>query len=522
MLRSMFTARPAFAPMRAIFSTRSIKTSPLFINGKFVQSKATTFIDVHNPATQELVTRTPIALASELRAAAEAAAAAFKTWRYVPVSVRQRVMLKYQQLIRENEDEIVAAIVSENGKTVADAKGDVFRGLEIVETAANVAPLMMGEMLDTVARDIDTYSTRQPLGVVAGICPFNFPAMIPLWMFPLAIACGNTVVLKPSERTPGATEILVRLAHEAGVPAGVLNVVHGSVDCVNFICDAPEIKAISFVGGNRAGEHIHDRGTKNGKRVQSNLGAKNHATILGDADKEATLNALVGAAFGASGQRCMALSVCIFVGEARAWIPELKEKALQLVTGPGNGKNTDVGPVISPQAKARIEKIIQSAVDEGATLLLDGRNAQVPGFEKGNFIKPTIITGVKPTMTCYKEEIFGPVLNIVEVDTMDEAIALTNSNQYGNGCAIFTQSGAAARKFQHEIDVGQIGINLPIPVPLPFFSFTGSRGSFRGSTNFYGKSGVNFFTGVKTITANWKAPGNQTKTKANTAMPTLK
>jgi malonate-semialdehyde dehydrogenase (acetylating)/methylmalonate-semialdehyde dehydrogenase len=346
--------------------------------------------------------------------------------------------------------------------------------------------------------------------------------MIPLWMFPLAIACGNTVVLKPSERTPTTTEILVRLAHEAGVPNGVLNVVHGSVDCVNFICDAPEIKAISFVGGNKAGEHIHDRGTKNGKRVQSNLGAKNHATILPDADKEATLNALVGAAFGASGQRCMALSVCIFVGEANSWIPELKEKALQLVTGPGSGKNTDVGPVISPQSKQRIEGLIQSAVDEGATLLLDGRNPNIPGYEKGNFIKPTIITNVKPTMRCYQEEIFGPVLNIVSVDTLEEAIKLTNSNRYGNGCAIFTQNGASARKFQHDVDVGQIGINLPIPVPLPFFSFTGSRGSFRGSTNFYGKSGVNFFTGVKTITANWKPAGNQAKTKANTAMPTLK
>jgi malonate-semialdehyde dehydrogenase (acetylating)/methylmalonate-semialdehyde dehydrogenase len=518
MLRSVYS-RPAF---RAAFSVRSIKTAPLFINGKFVESKATQFIDVHNPATQELVTRTPIALPSELRAAAEAAQNAFYTWRDVNVSTRQRVMLKYQELIRKHEDELVASIVQENGKTVADAKGDVFRGLEIVETACNVAPAMMGEMLDSVAKDIDTYSTRQPLGVVAGICPFNFPAMIPLWMFPLAIACGNTVVLKPSERTPTTTEILVRLAHEAGVPNGVLNVVHGSVDCVNFICDAPEIKAISFVGGNKAGEHIHDRGTKNGKRVQSNLGAKNHATILPDADKEATLNALVGAAFGASGQRCMALSVCIFVGEANSWIPELKEKALQLVTGPGSGKNTDVGPVISPQSKQRIEGLIQSAVDEGATLLLDGRNPNIPGYEKGNFIKPTIITNVKPTMRCYQEEIFGPVLNIVSVDTLEEAIKLTNSNRYGNGCAIFTQNGASARKFQHDVDVGQIGINLPIPVPLPFFSFTGSRGSFRGSTNFYGKSGVNFFTGVKTITANWKPAGNQAKTKANTAMPTLK
>lgn len=501
---------------------RGVSTQKLFINGQFVESKSTQFIDVHNPATQELVSRVPIALASELQAATTAAAEAFKTWKDVPVSIRQRYMFKLQELIRKNEDELVHSIVNENGKTTADAKGDIFRGLEVVETACNVGATMMGETIDNVARDIDTYSIRQPLGVVGGICPFNFPAMIPLWMFPLAITCGNTFVLKPSERTPSTTAILARLTHEAGVPAGVLNVVHGSVDCVNHICDAPQIKAISFVGGNKAGEHIHDRGTKNGKRVQSNLGAKNHATILPDADKEATLNALVGAAFGASGQRCMALSVAIFVGESKSWIPELKEKAIQLTTGPGNQPGVDVGPVISPQSKQRIESLIQSAVDDGAQVILDGRNAVIKGFEKGNFIKPTIITNVKPNMKCYTEELFGPVLSVICVDTLEEAIALTNSNPYGNGCAIFTQSGAAARKYQHEIDVGQIGINLPIPVPLPFFSFTGSRASFRGATNFYGKSGVNFYTGVKTITANWKASGSQVKAKASTAMPTFK
>ena len=367
---------------------------------------------------------------------------------------------------------------------------------------------MLGETLDGVSRDIDTYSIRQPLGVCAGICPFNFPAMIPLWMFPLAIATGNTYVLKPSERTPGAAMILARLAKEAGVPDGVLNIVHGSEECVNYLCDAPAVKAISFVGGNKAGKHIHDRGTKNGKRVQSNMGAKNFGVVMPDADREATLNALVNAAFGAAGQRCMALPLVIFVGNAKEWVADLKAKAEQLVVGPASQDGVDLGPCISPQSKIRIESIVKTSKEQGATVLLDGTGVVVPGFEKGNFVKPTILTGVTPSMACYKEEIFGPVLSCVFADTLDEAIALTNASPYGNGCAIFTQSGAAARKFQHEVEVGQIGINVPIPVPLPFFSFTGSKASFVGATNFYGKSGVNFFTQIKTITSNWKFVGN--------------
>ena len=381
---------------------------------------------------------------------------------------------------------------------------------------------MLGETLDGVSRDIDTYSIRQPLGVCAGICPFNFPAMIPLWMFPLAIATGNTYVLKPSERTPGAAMILARLAKEAGVPDGVLNIVHGSEECVNYLCDAPAVKAISFVGGNKAGKHIHDRGTKNGKRVQSNMGAKNFGVVMPDADREATLNALVNAAFGAAGQRCMALPLVIFVGNAKEWVADLKAKAEQLVVGPASQDGVDLGPCISPQSKIRIESIVETSKEQGATVLLDGTGVVVPGFEKGNFVKPTILTGVTPSMACYKEEIFGPVLSCVFADTLDEAIALTNASPYGNGCAIFTQSGAAARKFQHEVEVGQIGINVPIPVPLPFFSFTGSKASFVGATNFYGKSGVNFFTQIKTITSNWKFVGSQEKSKASTSMPIMK
>lgn len=451
--------------------------------------------------------------------AAESSAKALPAWRNTSVSQRQRVMFNLQHLIKEHTEELAESIVQENGKTIGDARGDVFRGQEVVEFSAGIGSHLMGETVENLATSVDTYSYRQPLGVTAGICPFNFPAMIPLWMFPIATAAGNTMIMKPSERTPGATMILARLAQEAGLPDGVLNVIHGSTEAVNFLCDEPVIKAISFVGSNPAGEYIHDRGTKNGKRVQSNLGAKNHATILPDADKDATLNALCGAAFGAAGQRCMALSAVVFVGETKEWIPELKERAERLKVGPGLDPTSDLGPLISRESKARVERLIQSGVDQGANLLLDGRNPTVEGYPNGNFVGPTILTDVTPDMDCYKEEIFGPVMICLTAETLDDAIALTNNNPYGNGCAIFTSSGAAARKFQYEIDVGQVGINLPIPVPLPMFSFTGSRGSYRGAGHFYGKDGVRFFTQIKTITSNWRM---NEATKLSGSMPVLK
>ncbi|MES1916573.1 MAG: hypothetical protein MHM6MM_008388 [Cercozoa sp. M6MM] len=342
--------------------------------------------------------------------------------------------------------------------------------------------------------------------------------MIPMWMYSLATACGNTYLLKPSEKTPSASVALVDLLHEAGMPAGVVNIVHGGVDTVNFLCDAPEVRAISFVGGNAAGQHIHARGTANGKRVQSNMGAKNHGVIMPDAHPEAAANALVGAAFGAAGQRCMALSVAVLVGDAKHTIPPLvAEKAAQLKVAPGHVEGADLGPLIDGNAKQRCERLIQSAIDEGANVALDGRGVKVDGFADGNFVAPTVITDVTPDMQCYREEIFGPVLCCVNVDTLDEAIAFLNSNPWGNGAAIFTQSGAAARKFQFEADAGQIGINVPIPVPLPFFSFTGSRGSFVGSDNFYGQGGVRFFTQTKTITSNW----SEKVAPLSTAMPVL-
>lgn len=403
------------------------------------------------------------------------------------------------------------SIVREQGKTIVDAQGDVFRGLQVVEHSCSVTSLMMGETMPAISQDMDSYSYRLPLGVVAGVLPFNFPMMVPCWVFPLALVTGNTVVLKPSERVPGACMDLMAMLEEAGVPPGVVNVIHGQHKAVDFVCDHPAIKAISFVGSDQAGRYIYERGSKNGKRVQSNMGAKNHGVVMADANKEHTLNQIVGAAFGAAGQRCMALSTMVFVGEANAWIPELVERAKKLNVNCGAVPKADLGPVISPEAKNRIHSLIQSAADEGAKILLDGRNITVPGYEKGNFVGPTIITEVKPSMRCYREEIFGPVLVVLSVDTLDEAIQLINNNPYGNGTAIFTTNGASARKYTHEIDVGQVGINVPIPgeyfkkeivdvyvylplyffpssVPLPMFSFTGSRGSFLGDNNFYGKA----------------------------------
>jgi len=346
--------------------------------------------------------------------------------------------------------------------------------------------------------------------------------MIPLWMFPLALVTGNTMILKPSEQDPGAAMMLVQLAKEAGAPDGTVNVIHGQHSAVDFICDHPDIHAISFVGSDQAGSYIYERGSKNGKRVQSNMGAKNHGVIMPDANKETTLNQLTAAAFGAAGQRCMALTTAVFVGEARKWLPELVERAKKLKVNAGWLPDTDIGPLISPQSKKRVEGLIESAKKEGAQVPLDGSNCTVKGFEKGNFVGPTVISGVKPNMRCYKEEIFGPVLCVLETDTLDEAIQLINDNPYGNGTAIFTSNGATARRFTQQIDVGQIGINVPIPVPLPMFSFTGSRGSFRGDQNFYGKAGLNFYTQLKTVTQFWRSEDATPEAKPQLAFPQLK
>lgn len=491
---------------------------PNLIGGAFIESRSSEYIDVINPATQEVVSQLPLTTNEEFKAAVSAAKQAFPSWRNTPITTRQRVMLKLQELIRRDIDKLAMNITTEQGKTLKDAQGDVFRGLEVVEHACGMATLQMGEYVPNVSNGIDTYSLREPLGVCAGICPFNFPAMIPLWMFPVAVTCGNTFVLKPSEKDPGASIMLAELAMEAGLPDGVLNIVHGTHDTVNAICDDDNIRAISFVGSNVAGMHIYARASARGKRVQSNMGAKNHGIVLPDANMDATLNALAAAGFGAAGQRCMALSTVVFVGDSKSWEDKLVERAKALKVNAGTEADADLGPVISKQAKERICRLIQSGIESGARLLLDGRNIVVPGYEHGNFIGPTILTDVTADMECYKEEIFGPVLLCMQADSLEEAIKIVNKNQYGNGAGIFTSSGAAARKFQTEIEAGQVGINVPIPVPLPFFSFTGSKASFAGDLNFYGKAGVNFYTQIKTVTQQWRdLPGGS---GVSLAMPT--
>jgi malonate-semialdehyde dehydrogenase (acetylating)/methylmalonate-semialdehyde dehydrogenase len=412
-------------------------------------------------------------------------------------------------------------ITREQGKTMADARGDVFRGLEVVEFACGIPSLLQGETLPNVATQVDLHSIRVPLGVCAGIAPFNFPAMIPLWMFPIAIACGNTFILKPSERVPLTAMRLVELAEKAGLPNGVLNIVQGTKDTVNFLCDHPQIKSISFVGGNQAGQHIYSRASATGKRAQVNMGAKNHAVVLPDADPISVVNQLVGAGTGAAGQRCMATSVAVFVGDSHHLIPKIVEACQKLKVGPGGDTSTDIGPVISQAAKDRIEELIECGVHKcKADLLLDGRNPKVADeYAKGYYVGPTVFDHVKPSMRIYQEEIFGPVLLCVRVKTLDEAIQLVNANPYGNGCGVFTRSGGVARKFVDEIECGQVGVNLPIPVPLPMFSFTGNKASMWGSHNFYGKAGVQFFTQLKTITSSWKDDSHVEE--LNMSMPKL-
>ena len=495
-----------------IVSRRWIHLVPLFVNNEFKTSLSGKVASpVVNPATEEVIAHTPQPTLDELNQVAAIAHEAFQSWRHTPVAVRTRYVVKFGELVRQNQEELARIVSSELGKTHEDAMGSVFRGLEVVEHAYATPSLIMGETLQSVSKNIDTYSFREPLGVCAGICPFNFPVMIPLWMFPLAAACGNTYILKPSEKVPLASVKLMELALEAGFPPGVINMVHGGKETVDWICDDERIKAISFVGGNAAGEYIYARGTANGKRVQSNMGAKNHVVILPDADKEDTLNLVANAAFGAAGQRCMALSVPIFVGEARRWIPEFVEKAKQFTP------SVEYGPQVTKEAKTKIATILAGVEQSGAKLLLDGRE----NTKGGNYMGPSVISESSPGMECYDSEIFGPVAVCTQVDSLDDAIALINKNKFGNGTAIFTSCGASARKFQSEIEVGQVGINLPIPVAVPQFSFTGWKDSMRGDVFFNGKQGVSFFTRTKTITARWKEIAGAAS-KISGSFPTLK
>ncbi|XP_002518342.2 methylmalonate-semialdehyde dehydrogenase [acylating], mitochondrial isoform X1 [Ricinus communis] len=477
---------------------------PNLIGGKFIDSQSFATIDVINPATQYIVSQVPLTTNEEFRAAVFAAKRAFPAWRNTPITTRQRIMFKFQELIQRDIDKLAMSITTEHGKALKDAYGDVSRGLEVVEHACGLATLQIGEFVSNVSNGTDTYSIREPLGICAGICPFDFPAMIPLWMFPIAVTCGNTFILKPPEKDPGASVILAELAMEAGLPNGVLNIVHGTNDIVNAICDDDDIKAISFVGPNSVGAYVYAKASAKGKRVQSNIGAKNHAVVMPDASVDATLKALVAAGFGGAGQKCMALSTVVFVGGISPWEEKLVEHAKALKVTAGTEPDAELGPVISKQAKERICTLIQTSIENGAKLVLDGRNIMVPGYEHGNFMGPTILSDVSVDMECYKEEIFGPVLLCMQADTIEEAINIVNRNKFSNGASIFTSSGVAARKFQTEIEAGQVGINVAISVPLPFSSVISSKPSFAGDVNFDGKAGIQFYTQIKTVTQQWR------------------
>ncbi len=473
------------------------------INGEFVESKSSNYVDMISPLTGEIIGKVPCMLQAEIDKAVSIAYQAYLSWKDTPIMTRTRIMFKYQALIKENMDELASILSIEQGKTFDDAKGDLVRGYEVVEFACSAPTLMMGETVEHVSTKVNTYSYKQAIGVCAGITPFNFPGMIPLWMFPLAIVSGNAFILKPSEMVPNTAIKLAELFLEAGAPKGLLQIVHGQKEQVDMLLDHPLVKAYSFVGSPAVGAYIYSRATANLKRAQALVGAKNHMLVMPDANEDKVINALVGASMGAAGQRCMAISVAVLVGSAKEIIPKLIEKLKQVKPGAWDDKNADYGPIITKKAKEKIESLIQNGVDEGANLVLDGRGLKIEEYPNGNWIGPTVFTNVKTNMNIYKEEIFGPVLCILEVNSLDEGLELINNNMFGNGTSIFTNSGASATKFRREILVGQVGVNVPIPVPLPFFSFTGWRGSFYGDLHAYGKQGITFYTETKTVTERW-------------------
>ena len=480
------------------------KQVPLLIDGEFVESASSQKHNVLNPATQAVLAQVPFATPEEVDRAVAGAKAAFEKWRDTPVPTRARLMLRYQHLLKEHQREIAEILAEDNGKNFEDAMGDVWRGIEVVEHACNIPSLMMGETVENVASGVDTYSVVQPLGVTLGITPFNFPAMIPLWMFPMAVACGNAMILKPSEQAPLATVRLLELFQQAGAPEGIVQMVHGGKEQVEQLINHPDIVATSFVGSVSVAEHVYRSTTNLLKRSQCFAGAKNHMVVMPDADKETVMNTLVGATVGAAGQRCMAISVIVFVGETIEWAGELAERLKHIRPGVWNDPEAAYGPLVSRAATERVKSLIQSGIAQGATCVIDGRNITVNGYPDGNWVGPTLFTDVTTEMDIYREEIFGPVVCCINADSLDSALKIVNDSPYGNGTSIFTTSGINARKYQHEVQVGQVGVNIPIPVPLPFFSFTGWKKSFMGDLHAYGKQAARFYTETKTVTASWK------------------
>ncbi len=482
---------------------------PLWIGGRAVPARTTRYGEVTNPATGEVLRHVPFATTEDVDAAVAAAVAAFPAWKAAPALRRARVLMRFRELLEMHKKDLARLVSQEHGKTAADAEGSITRGIEVVEFATGIAHLLKGEFSDSVGSDVDSFSLRQPVGVCAGITPFNFPAMVPMWMFPVAIACGNTFILKPSERDPSMSLKMAELAKHAGLPDGVLNVVHGDKEAVDAILRHPDIKAVSFVGSTPIARYIYETGTAHGKRVQALGGAKNHAVVLPDADLDFATEALIGAGYGSAGERCMAVSVVVAVGEAGDVLRDkLAERARRIVVGPGDHAESEMGPVITCAARDRIVGLIDRGVAEGATLVVDGRKAHIAGHESGFFVGPTLFDRTTPDMAIYREEIFGPVLVIVRSDSLEEAIALINANPYANGAALFTRSGFAARRFQQQVEVGMIGINVPIPVPMAFYSFGGWRNSLFGDLHVHGMDGVRVYTRGKAVTTRWPDDGS--------------
>ena len=491
-----------------------------FVGGKVISGNSERKGKIFNPATGEQDSEVILASKADLDGAVEIAQKAFQTWSLNPPLQRARIMFKFKELIEKNFDELAKLIVSEHGKVYEDAKGSLIRGLEVVEFACGIPHLLKGEFSENVGTNVDSYSMRQPLGVAAGITPFNFPAMVPMWMFPLAIACGNSFILKPSEKDPSCPMKLAELLHEAGLPEGVFSVVNGDKEVVDAILTNQNIKAVSFVGSTPIAKYIYENAAKNEKRVQALGGAKNHLVVMPDCDLDGAVNGLMGAAYGSAGERCMAQSVAVAVGDVGdELVSRLSKKAEALKIGPGMDKSSEMGPLVTKEHLEKVKGYVDLGVKEGAKLVLDGRNLKLQGYENGFYIGGCLFDHVTTDMRIYKEEIFGPVLSVVRVKTFEEATKMINEHEYGNGVSIYTRDGDAGRTFASKIQVGMVGINVPIPVPMAFHSFGGWKRSLFGDSGTHGMEGVKFYTKLKTITSRWPSG---IRSNPEFIMPTMK
>jgi malonate-semialdehyde dehydrogenase (acetylating)/methylmalonate-semialdehyde dehydrogenase len=496
-----------------------LPTIPFWINGRPQAAVATRRGDVTNPATGQVTAHVPLGNGADVDSAVAAAQAAFPAWRDLPALRRARILMRFRELLDAHRDELAQLVTAEHGKTLPDAAGSVQRGIEVVEFAMGIPHLLKGEHSEEVGTGVDTHSMRQPLGVCVGITPFNFPVMVPLWMFPVALACGNTFVLKPSEKVPSASMRMAALLTEAGLPDGVFNIVHGDQEVVEALMQHPQVKAVSFVGSTPIAKRIYENCAHLGKRVQALGGAKNHAVVLADADLDFTTDALIGAAYGSAGERCMAISAVVAEESiADQLVAKLKQAASSLQINAGNAAGADMGPLITRAHRDKVSGYVDQGVAAGSTLVLDGRGLQVPGHADGFFIGPTLFDQVRSTMSIYTDEIFGPVLVVLRVKSLTEAIELINANPFANGTAVFTRSGSAARRFEREIEVGMVGVNVPIPVPIAYYSFGGWRNSLFGDQHVHGPEGVRFYTRGKVVTTRWP---EERAASSGLNMPTL-